>query len=294
MWTGAWRDSRNFNPQGAKPENSVTGTIGVVGPSRNDRLEVPAKYSKLRFWRNTDIVALPANDTAVMGRGILGEEWDEDIDNGSRPAGLIHLSETTVDNVPYVQDWGSTYDSGTATHVMTLYRAPSGALVFSAGSTQYSWGLGDLHTYFVVPGRLRPDPFGTVKGVQQATVNLFADMGVQPGALQPDLKPAQPSQDRTGPVAQIISPQNGTMVADMLTITGVATDTEGVVAAVEVSVDGGATWHPAIGTDKWSYDWQTPADFEQATILARAVDDSNNQGSVSAGTLVRRSRSLTQ
>jgi hypothetical protein len=294
MWTGAWRDSRNFNPQGAKPENSVTGTIGVVGPSRNDRLEVPAKYSKLRFWRNTDIVALPANDTAVMGRGILGDEWDEDIDNGSRPAGLIHLSETTVDNVPYVQDWGSTYDSGTATHTMTLYRAQSGALVFSAGSTQYSWGLADLHNYFVVPGRLRPDPFGTVKAIQQATVNLFADMGVQPGALQPDLKPAQPSQDRTGPLAQITSPRDGTTVAGTLTITGVATDTEGVVAAVEVSVDGGATWHPAIGTDKWSYDWQPPADFEQATILARAIDDSNNQGSVSAGTLVRRSPSLTQ
>jgi hypothetical protein len=293
MWTGTWRDSRNFNPQGAKPENSVTGTIGVVGPARNDRLEVPAKYGKLRFWRNTDIAALPANDTAVMGRGILGEEWDEDIDNGSRPAGLIHLSETTVDNVPYVQDWGSTYDSGTATHVMTLYRARSGALVFSAGSTQYSWGLGDLHNYFVVPGRVRPDPFGTVKAVQQATVNLFADMGVQPGALQPDLKPAQPSQDRTGPVANITSPLDGVVADGALTIRGVATDAEGAVAGVEVSVDGGATWHPAVGTETWSYEWQTPSGFQEATILVRAVDDSNNQGPVSAGVRIRHSRLVT-
>jgi hypothetical protein len=293
MWTGTWRDSRNFNPQGAKPENAVTGTIGVVGPSRNDRLEVPATYGKLRFWRNTDLVAQPANSTAVMGRGILGEEWDEDIDNGSRPAGLIHLSETTVDNVPYVQDWGSTYDSGTATHTMTLYRAQGGALVFSAGSTQYSWGLADLHTYFVVPGRLRPDPFGAVKAVQQATVNLFADMGVQPGALQPDLKPAQPSQDRNGPLAKIMSPQDGTAVAGTLTIKGVAADAEGVVAAVEISVDGGATWHPATGTDTWNYAWQMPSDIDHATILVRAVDDSNNTGPASAPVQVRRSQLLT-
>jgi hypothetical protein len=293
VWTGAWRDSRKFNPEGPKPENTVVGTIGVVGPARNDRLEVPAKYGKLRFWRDTEVAALPATGTAVIGRGILGEEWDEDIDNGSRPTGLIRLSETTVDNVPYVQDWGSTYDSGTATHTMTLYRASSGALVFSAGSTQYSWGLGDLHTYFVIPGRLRPDPFGTSKAVQQATVNLFADMGVEPGALQPDLKPAQPSTDRTGPLAKIVSPQDGAVADGTLTIKGVATDIGGVVAGVEISVDGGTTWHPAIGTDTWSYEWQTPSGFQQATILARAVDDSGNQGSVSAGVQVRNVRSVT-
>jgi len=293
MWTGAWRDSRKFNPQGPKPENAVTGTIGVVGPSRNDRLEVPATYGKLRFWRNTDIAALPATGSAVVGRGILGDEWDEDIDNGSRPAGLIHLSETTVDGVPYVQDWGSTYDSGTATHTMTLYRATSGALVFSAGSTQFSWGLGDLHTYFVTPGRLRPDPFGTVKAVQQATVNLFADMGVQPAMLQPDLKPAQPSTDRSGPLAKILSPEDGAMVNGAVTIRGTATDAEGVVAGVEISVDGGSTWHPVTGTDRWSYEWQLPSGFQEATIFVRATDDSNNLGPASAGVRVQQSHSIT-
>jgi N,N-dimethylformamidase beta subunit-like protein len=290
IWTGTWRDSRPFNPEGSKPENALTGTIGVVGPARNDRLEVPSKYSKVRFWRDTDIAALAANASAVMGRGMLGEEWDEDIDNGSRPAGLIRLSETTVDNVPYVQDWGTTYDSGTATHAMTLYRARSGALVFSAGSTQYSWGLGDLHTYFITPGRLRPDPFGTVKAVQQATVNLFADMGVEPAALQPDLKPARASTDTTGPLAKINSPQDGAVASGLLEVTGVATDTGGTVAAVEISVDAGNTWHAAVGTDTWSYQWQAREGLQQATIVARAVDDSANLGPVSAEVQVRFSR----
>ena len=131
-------------------------------------------------------------------------------------------------------------------------------------------GLDDLHTYFVTPGRVRPDAMGAVKAMQQATVNLFADMGVQPAALQSDLRRAEPSTDRTGPLAKILSPQDGTIAAGALTITGVASDAEGVVAAVEISVDGGATWHPASGTDTWSYQWQTPADFEQATISVRA------------------------
>ena len=33
---------------------------------------------------------------------LLGHEWDEDLDNGFRPEGLVRLSETHVDNV---QDW---------------------------------------------------------------------------------------------------------------------------------------------------------------------------------------------
>ena len=39
--------------------------------------------------------------TCRLGAGsrLLGHEWDEDVDNGVRPKGLIRLSETKVDNV---------------------------------------------------------------------------------------------------------------------------------------------------------------------------------------------------
>ena len=43
------------------------------------------------------------------------------------------------------QDYGSTYGNGTATHHLTLYRAASGALVFGAGTVQWSWGLDATH-----------------------------------------------------------------------------------------------------------------------------------------------------
>ena len=39
--------------------------------------------------------------------GILGHEWDEDLDNGFRPAGQIRMSETEIDDVLYIQDYGS-------------------------------------------------------------------------------------------------------------------------------------------------------------------------------------------
>ena len=128
----------------------------------------------MRFWRNTSVANLTGNQTATLGDYVLGYEWNEDIDNGFRPAGLFHLSDTTVNVNAYIQDYGSTYAKGTATHNMTLYRAASGALVFGAGTIQYSWGLDGHHDSLSSTHR---------SDMQQATVNLFADMGVQPGNL---------------------------------------------------------------------------------------------------------------
>ena len=136
-WTGTWRDSRIFNPVGPKPENAVVGTLHTVGGFRNDPLMVPFDFAKLRFWRNTSVAGQKEGQTAVLGKGLLGYEWDQDIDNGLRPAGLVRLSATTIDNVSYLQDLGTIYDSGSATHHLTIYRASSGALVFSAATAQY-------------------------------------------------------------------------------------------------------------------------------------------------------------
>ena len=99
-----------------------------------------------------------------------------DIDNGFRPAGLIRLLTTTVPGAPVLADYGSTFGSGTATHSLTLYKHSSGALVFGAGTVQWSWGLDSNHDRTVTP---------TDSSMQQATVNLFADMEMQPATLQP-------------------------------------------------------------------------------------------------------------
>jgi hypothetical protein len=302
-WTGTWRDSRWFNPEGPQPENGLTGTIFTVNAYRNDPLVVPAEYGRLRFWRNTEVATLKPGQRAVLGDGILGHEWDEDLDNGVRPVGLIRMSQTTVDNVQYIQDFGSVYDSGTATHHLTLYRAKSGALVFGAGTVQWGWGLDNFHDNWTgIPHeqvnrysiRVGTDPKAPVKAIQQATVNLFADMGIQPSNLQPGLVPATGSTDKTSPLSKMLTPQPGTPVSGVVTIRGTASDVGGVVAGVEVSTDGGQTWHPASGTEAWSYEWEVPNDTESAEILSRATDDTNNIETPGAGIKVRGPRGVTQ
>ena len=299
VWTGTWRDSRPFNPEGPQPENALTGTIFTVNAWRNDPLIVPAKYAALRFWRNTDIAKLKPGERAVLLKGLLGHEWDEDLDNGFRPPGLFRLSETTIDNVPYLQDNGSIYDSGTATHHLTLYRhetskqpantansaSSRGALVFGAGTIQWAWGLDEHHdTETGIPPeranssstRVGVDLNGPDKNIQQATVNLFADMDVQPQTLQEGLAPASTSTDEQPPTSTVHLPADGaTLPLETLIISGTAQDTDGQVAGVEVSIDNGLSWHPASGCETWSYEW-LPAQPGTVTILSRAVDDSGN------------------
>jgi chitodextrinase len=113
-------------------------------------------------------------------------------------------------------------------------------------------------------------------------------MGAQPGTLQPGLVAATASTDHTAPTSTITSPSPGALVSNgtAVTITGTATDGGGgVVAGVEVSVDGGQTWHPATGRASWSYTW-VPDGLGSVTIKSRAVDDSGNLEVPSAGTTV--------
>jgi N,N-dimethylformamidase beta subunit-like, C-terminal len=282
VWTGTWRDSRPFNPEGPKPENALKGTIFTVNAWRNDPLVVPARFAPLRFWRNTEVAQLKPGQQAVLGSGILGHEWNEDLDNGFRPAGLIRMSETTVNNVPYIQDFGTVYVSGTATHHLTLFRAPSGALVFSAGTVQWAWGLDPNHdTETGIPPeralssniRVGVDLKGAVRAIQQATLNLLADMGVQPATRQEGLVAATPSTDRTPPLSKVDGPASSTG-SGPFEVSGTASDAGGVVGGVEVSVDGGTTWHPAEGTTRWRYRFESAT--APATVLSRAVDDSGN------------------
>ena len=274
IWTGTWRDPR-FSPpaDGGRPENELTGTSFAVNAGTT-AIEVPGEDAGLRLWRDTDVADLSLGETATLAEDTLGYEWDGDPDNGFRPAGLVPLSSTTADVPQMLLDYGNSYGPGEVTHHLTLYRAPSDALVFGAGTVQWSWGLDGEHDR----GNEPPDP-----NMQQATVNLFADMGVQPGTLQAGLVAATESTDVDPPTTSISTPIDDMEVStgQTFTVKGHAADFEGEandggeVGAVEVSVDGGETWHPAEGTDPWSYDW-IPAGLGEATVMARAVDDSGN------------------
>jgi hypothetical protein len=266
-WTGTWRDPR-FSPpaNGGRPENSLTGTM-YMSNFGDFAMQVPPEQSRYRFWRNTDLAT--ATQPVTLAPHTVGYESDEDLDNGFRPDGLIQLSTTTGATPQYLRDFGNTVTAGTTTHHMTLYRAPSGALVFSAGTIQWAWGLSDDHDGTVSPPDTR---------MQQATVNLLADTGVQAATLMTGLAAATASTDTQAPTATITAPAGTSSLPSgaAVTVQGTATDAGGgQVAAVEVSTDGGTTWHPATGTTSWSYSFFASGATGQV-VEARAVDDSAN------------------
>ena len=84
----------------------------------------------MRFWRNTPHVAnLAAGQVWSAPAGTLGYEWDADLDDGLRPAGLVRLSTRVGHRLR-------------ARHAPPVFhKRPNGALVFGAGTVQWPWGL---------------------------------------------------------------------------------------------------------------------------------------------------------
>ncbi|MBK9121839.1 MAG: tandem-95 repeat protein [Chloroflexi bacterium] len=265
-YTGTWRDPRidDWEPD---PENRLVGQIFTVNCCSYP-IQVPSEYSNLRFWRNTSIATLLPGTQATLTQSTLGYEWDEALDNNDRPAGLFKMSSTTHLVDQKLLDYSSDFGPEIATHNLTMYKAPSGALVFGAGTIQWSWGLDGNHDR----GETSPSA-----DMQQATVNLFADMGnVQPETLQAGLIAATQSTDATAPTSTITSPSNGATVQMPVTVTGTAADSGGgVVAGIEISTDNGVTWRWATGTTNWTYVFSpsTPGIY---VLRTRAVDDSGN------------------
>ena len=263
VWTGLWRDGCPPTPpnDGCAPENALTGQISWNGST--GAIQVPDTYKDVRLWRNTEVATLGSGQTATLGTGTLGYEWDPVQFLESAPPGRITLSNTSFNN---------------QTHQLSLYRHGN-ALVFGAGTVQWSWGLDAMHD----GGNAPASPT-----VQQATLNLLAEMGAQPTTLQPGLVPATASGDHSPPASTIGSPADGATVQTntAVSVSGTSADAGGgTVRGVEVSVDGGTTWAPAMGTTSWTFAW-TPLVTGDAVIKVRAVDDWANLETPGAGITV--------
>ena len=139
----------------ARPENALTGTLFSVNSGHASRFSVPAADGQLRLWRNAGrrraatARSRRSDGTARLRVGRGHRQW--------RPARRA-LSACPPRRLPDVQmllDHGSTYGPGTATHRLTLYRDTNGAgraLVFGAGTVQWSWGLDGEHDRGNAPG----------------------------------------------------------------------------------------------------------------------------------------------
>eukprot|EP00948_MAST-09A_sp_MAST-9A-sp1_P000123 g123.t1 len=312
-WTGTWRDARAIRTESekAEPENSVTGSLFTVNAWRNDHLEIPSFYKRHRIWRNTIIPQMKDGEIHVVPtKGILGHEWNEDIDNGFRPPGLQHLSATTVHDVQLLMDQGSVFDTGSATHHLVMYRSNiSNAIVFGAGTCQWAWA--NHHS-----SRVGVDQMPLNKVIEQATVNVLSDMGIIPFSIDSKLVWSLPSDDHTSPTSFIKQCKTKSEALEEnieggnirrrvhVVCEGFARDTQdeklekqgatsrtGVVTSVEYSKDYGTTWHPCeilfgqkqevsfycefVQEDEDDEKGSGPDEYSKR-ILTRAVDDSGN------------------
>src|SRR5262249_17789809 len=132
-------------------------------------------------------------------------------------------------------------------------------------------------------------PFAADQPLQQATMNLLADMGVQPSverAINNRLTPASKSTDVASPISAAPTANGQTVsVGRPLVLSGAVQERgNGVVAGVEVSTDG-TTWPPASGStdNSWNYIWR-PSKVGVAGVRVRATDDSGNIESPAAAT----------
>ena len=261
-----WRDPRFGDlGYGFGPENELIGTQYQANFD-DFPMKVSSAEGKLRVWRGSSLASMADGTTASLSDHTVGYESNEDVDNGYRPAGLIRMSTATGSTPEYLMDYGNQVQAGTTTHHITLYRAASGALVFSAGTIQWSWGLDSEHDGAATTADPR---------MRQATVNILTDMGAPATTLAAGLTAVTASTDTVAPAVSIVTPTAGQNLSEgaLLTVTGTASDVGGRVAGVEVSVDGGATFHPADGTESWTYTGILTGNGAGA-VQVRATDDS--------------------
>jgi PKD repeat protein len=171
-----------------EPENELFGVLYVGDNESEDwGLAVPStnangEYEGSRVWRNAGI---PSNSEVIIDKDIVGWEWDQIPSAESplyahaaevEPEGVkrLSLTKTLSPNSTWLQDYGreraATPPPGQSDEVSAAeYRAKSGAYVFASGTMQWSFGL-DVDN-----------------SINQATYNILAEMGAQPGTPESSL-----------------------------------------------------------------------------------------------------------
>lgn len=191
-WTGTWRDADGAGKGGDWPENQLTGQSFVVNGETFDTLQVPfdGGYSAKPMWRDTAVAALTAGQTWTSPPSILGFEYDTYGPDGVTAAGAkAFIADPRADAAfcsdathtitgLLLTDAGAAYGNGDVTHRMVVYPAASGAMVWGAGTVNWTWGL-------------EPTSAGPTANqsdvIKQASINVLADMGAFPATIQPGM-----------------------------------------------------------------------------------------------------------
>jgi PKD repeat protein len=229
------------------PENQLFGVMYVGdNDAHNFPLTVPAgnaneEFASNRIWRNTGIAE---NSSTNIGSHIVGWEWDAIPTQAQylsrEPSGVKRLFATNVQTITdnsWLLDEGRLRNTepppgqpGTVGGV--TYNAPSGAEVFASGTMEWSYGLsGD------------PD-----ERLEQATYNIFSDMGVQPNTPDEELN-LDPAGSNRVPNGGFSISQNPAKTNTTLTFDASAShDPDGTIAKYEWDLDGNGSFETNSGS----------------------------------------------
>ncbi len=290
--TTTWRDDGappgNPNaPAGGRvgpnePENSLLGSMYVGDNDNFDYpLTIPAtngsdEYAGDRIWRNTGI---SQTESTTINSKLNGWEWDSIPTQAQylskEPSGVKRVSSTDVGTAPsppeWIQDEGLLYSTtpppGQPTTVSAVkYKAASGALVFAAGTIQWSWGLAPH--YLDKPSESYEDPPVDLSDprIQQATYNIFADGGVEP------LTPVGVVIDgNEPPEASFTATPNPTSAGSPVAFNASgSTDSDGSIVKYEWDLDGNGTYETNTGSTPTTS--KTYANAEEVTVGLRVTD----------------------
>jgi hypothetical protein len=183
-YTGTWRDTRTniggVNNPWRQPESELFGQWFIANGPQSLTMVVPDTYKDLPIWRNTAVTSLGSGASQTLFAGSIGYEWDYVKTNeATTPTNLVLLQEQDISITgKAANDDGSNYSgNGTFRYGMSLYLAPSGSMVFGAGTWRWGWGI----------SRYRASSADTNSSIdivmQQATINLLKDLGMSPAAI---------------------------------------------------------------------------------------------------------------
>jgi PKD repeat protein len=229
------------------PENQLFGVMYVGDNDAHDfPITVPPgnaneEFAANRIWRNSGI---SENSTTNIGTSLVGWEWDAIPTQAQylsrEPSGVKSIYATNVQTVStnsWLLDEGRLRNTepppgqpGTIGGVE--YRAASGAEVFASGSMEWARGLTS----------------DSDQRIQQATYNVFSDMGVQPNTPDEELN-LDPAGSNRAPNGGFTISQNPAKTNTTLTFDASAShDPDGTIAKYEWDFDGNGTFETNSGS----------------------------------------------
>lgn len=179
-YTGTWRDPGSYNPD-LWHEEAQVGQQFLASANNSGNHVFSATYAGLPCYRNTANIAglTGAGTYTVTLTTTIGEELDYvAASSPATPANLVSLNAQSYNAVNVTNAAGYPYTgSGTYTLGPSLYMRSNGALVFTTGSWRFAAAASPYRLSTFAGG-------GSVDtNIQQAIVNVLADLGAQPGSL---------------------------------------------------------------------------------------------------------------